>query len=72
MSKKRVLPVPYIDCLLLHKDGSQRIGRLNHNGSHFQLASYQTRKTEVVWVPDDVVMWREIEPFSVGGEGGPT
>lgn len=69
MSKKRVLPVPYVDCLLLHKNGNQRIGRMNHNGSHFQLASYQTRKTEVVWAPDDVVMWREIEPFNVSGDG---
>ncbi|MFM5032379.1 hypothetical protein [Aeromonas media] len=72
MSNRNNLPKPYVDCLLLHRDGSQRIGRLNHNSTHFQLASYQTRKTEVVWAPGDVILWREIEPFNVGDNGGAT
>lgn len=60
-----VLPSPYVDCVLLHKDGTQRIGRLNHNSTHFQLSSYSTRKVEVVWAVKDVIEFKIIEYFSV-------
>lgn len=38
------LPEPYVECVLKHKDGSQRIGRLNHKKTHFQLSSFEVRK----------------------------
>lgn len=62
---------PYQDCVILHKDGSQRIGRLNHDRRHFQLASYQTRKVEVVWPVKDVRGVKVIEMFPNGGDHDP-
>lgn len=57
---------PYQDCVVLHKDGTQRIGRLNYDSRHFQLASYQTRKVEVVWPVEDVQEAKPIEMFPIG------
>lgn len=59
---------PYQDCVVQHKDGSQRIGRLNHDRRHFQLASYQTRKVEVVWPVGDVQEAKLIEMFALEGK----
>lgn len=57
---------PYTECVALHKDGTQRIGRLNHDRSHFQLASFQTRKVEIVWSVHDITDFIVIEWFPVG------
>jgi hypothetical protein len=53
------LPTEYADCVLFHKDGAVRIGRLAHAG-YFELASYQERKVYVVWRPSDVIAWKYI------------
>jgi hypothetical protein len=53
------LPKEYKDCVLFHKDGSARIGRLVHAG-YFELASYQERKVYVVWRSSDIIAWKYI------------
>lgn len=59
------LPEPYVECVLKHKDGSQRIGRLNHKKTHFQLSSFEARKVYVVWAASDVVACKTIDFFPV-------
>lgn len=61
------LPEPYVDCVIRHKNGSQRIGRLNHKKTHFQLSSYQPRRVEVVWAVADITDVKVIEMFPIGG-----
>lgn len=62
-----LLPSAYVDCIIKRADGQIRIGRLNHNKTHWQLCSYQYRKVPVVWSIDDVVEWKEIDISSVTG-----
>tara|TARA_B100000700_G_scaffold328899_1_gene448338 strand:- start:2749 stop:2952 length:204 start_codon:yes stop_codon:yes gene_type:complete len=49
----------YQDCVVEHKDGTKRIGRIQKDGrgerQYFNLASYQDRKCHVVWPVEDVV-----------------
>ena len=52
---------PYADGVIENKDGVKRIGRLNKNKTHFDLASYQQRKTMVVWGVKDVVSYKKID-----------
>jgi len=60
-TKKIKLPAPYVECVIKHSDGAIRIGRLNHNSTHWQLSSCQMRKVEVVWGVDSVVDFRVID-----------
>jgi hypothetical protein len=54
------LPKPYIDCVIKRSDGQIRVGRLCYESKHWQIASYQIRKIEVVWSVDDVIAFEEI------------
>lgn len=50
------LPKPYEDCVIEHKDGTKRIGRLSHDSHHWQLSTYKIDcKHQYVWKTQDVV-----------------
>lgn len=68
-TKEIYMPLPdaYVDCVIKRADGQIRIGRLNHNKTHWQLASYQDRKVYVVWSIDDVTEWEEINTTFING-----
>lgn len=55
------LPDSYVDCIIKHKDGGMRIGRLNHNKTYWQISSYQIRKVEVLWSVDEVQAFKVID-----------
>ena len=59
------LPEPYVECVIKHIDGGQRIGRLNHRKTHFQLSSFEMRKVEVVWAVSDVVACKPVDFFPI-------
>lgn len=58
------LPDKYVECILTHVDGTQRIGRLNHDQTFWQLSSYDNRrKHNYLWKLEDVDCFLVIEGF---------
>ena len=54
------LPKSRVECVVEHTDGSKRICRLNHTREYWEIASFQTRKVEVVWSVDKTVGFKVI------------
>lgn len=59
----RKLPLPYVDCVVRHRDGSTRIARLDGSSKHWQLSTYMRDavKYQYAWSLTDVVAWRVVD-----------
>jgi len=55
------LPDSYVDCLLMHREGNIRVGRLDFYRNCWLLSSYQTCKDQYAWQFHDVVKWEVIK-----------
>lgn len=52
---------PYVECVVKHRDGTIRVGRLNHNKSIWQMSTFQTCKYGTVWSNRNVVSFKVID-----------
>lgn len=66
------LPDSYVDCLLMHKEGHMRIGRLSYYRNCWLLSSYQACKHQYIWQFHDVVKWEVIKFHKGESNGGTT
>lgn len=56
------LPDAYVDCIIQHENGDQRLARLNHEKTRWEIYGHGVRAYSI-WLVKHVVRWKVVEYY---------